>query len=445
MRQKINESFALDDQRNSCADLKFSVFTGISGIFQHEFGIQVNDCTPIPISFFGENRVQTVTLLDMNQKTLNDIDEVFEYDCLRKMFKLVDRIQATDEEVKIEDVLKVKMHLKAKADIKESRRKPTKKRKDSSTVSSDFSAGDSVTISSHFELFYDVEGKAVWQQKPVTLYSGKMLQAVDELLESFLVVDYPDEYPNAIEITNFIAQQGLAESLKCDETFQEFKAIYERHAMEKLRQRKLKKVGDHQEIEEAIVVPLPLVLQQYQIDFGMIAINECVERVVQFYFHGDQLVASLRTDADFPSLSMTFLESAAMEASFKVINYESTKQQNVYRNRYQREADPVAVISMRRCHSFDFTDARVHSRKLPLTPRVQSDIKQHYNDVMNCKINEERNAFVQSEIFQKSRDSIKIFSFKIKFAPTLEHYEPDSEVDEIVYLDVSIEICLAVS
>lgn len=372
------------------------------------------------------------------------------------MFKTVDRIRVTECEVKFEDVLKVKTQMKNNETMVESRRKSFKKDKKgtnltTSTVvkndSHELAAGDNKGLPRDFGLFYGPDGTAVWREKPIKLHCAKMLHMVDESLdeESFTVLDYPIEYPEAVDVTNFIDQQGFVKSLDSEEVYQEFKAVYNEHVLEKFRAVKQNKsrINSHAEIfDDSCVVPLSLILPEYVIDLGEIPLNSQVEKVERIFFHGSQIKAALRTEAFISSFTLKFLQSSETKHHTKIIDYdvESLNQEKNYQNRYQRESHEATEAQhiVKRCHSFDFTSARVHSRRIPLTARERQENNRVYNQAMSTKKKIQKNPFLQSELFEESNsiDGPKIVDFKITLSPD-DFYEPGMVFDEIVFLDVS--------
>lgn len=161
--------FKLDIERNFCGNLKFSIFCGCQTIFRNEFGIQINDKPPIPISFYAKNSMPMATLLDIDRRSLYDIQKSFEYDCMREMFiKIVDRIRVHEEEINVDEMLKAKAKLMAEttsydvttASTKLKRKMSVKRdKKKSSMMKSDefdaLSGGDSVLgVTKEFGLLY---------------------------------------------------------------------------------------------------------------------------------------------------------------------------------------------------------------------------------------------------------------------------------------------------
>lgn len=455
---KTEPCFVLDEQRNFCANIKFSIFKGCAFQFKNEFGIQVNAKPPIPISFAGLNKFQTATLLNFEQKSLMTIEKTFEYTALQKMFRFVDKIRVPDEDVKFEDILKIKMQIKPERESGEApearnRKKNPKKEKklsDNQLMKSqveNLAGGDGQLLLRVLDLCYDQNGKVVRREKPAKLYSAKMLHMIDETLdeEGFQVLDYPDEYPEAVEITNFIAQHGFVESLKSEAVFREYKRIYNHHVLEKVCQVKTSvRTCTHPEMIADIdcVVPLPFILPQYEINLGEVNLGDSAEVFLQFYFHGDQLSAAVRTETFVPGITAKFSSSFGPENASEVVDFDLVQDAPVtsYQNRIEREKFQTVLI-IKRCHSFDFTSARVHSRKVPSTSVERGKIIKHYNEAMSAKKKQERNPLVQSEIHQKKSNQAgsKIFELKIEFAPTSEYFDPEKEFDEMIYLDVSLQ------
>lgn len=434
-------------------------------MFKSEFGIQVNEKPPIPITFAAKNLMQTATLINIDHHSIYEIDKNFEYDCLRQFYKHLDKIVLPDEFIKLEDILAIKTQMKMDQENLErlnakSRRKNVKNDKKKKgeeetasrmTIPIDHASGDSGSISEECKLRYDLRGVAVLREKKTRLHSAKMLHMIDESLdeEGFQVLDYPEEYPESIGITNFIQQQGLTESLQTEDVFKEFKEIYNRHVLANFSRSKtsnpIGKTLDHSGYDKILtVVPLPLVLQPYEISFGPVVLNQSTETIVQFYFNGSTLAASLRTEAFVAGLSLRFLQDHSAVDVLKVINFEEPSQQlsGFYKNRIHRENNKNDSIqpAIKRCHSFDFTSNRVHSRKIPTTAGERNQIIRTYNEVMSTKPKEKPKTFVQSEVFQKKKSSkdSKVFKFQITFSPSSDRFEVNSEFDEIVYLDVRI-------
>lgn len=459
--KKTDLSFDLDEQRNFCSNIKFSIFTGCSAMFKSEFGIIVNDKPPIPITFFSKNQLPMATLLNVSQHSLKTMDKNFEYDCLRRMFMHVKTIRVPNEVVDIDNILKIRNQLKLEREANEAKniRKGDKKdkRMKSGKLTTvipenelkDQGAGDSPQIAGEWQLCYDINGKAVNRKKPKTTYTAKMLHAIDDSLDEdgFQVLDYPVEYPDAVEITNFIEQHGFVQSLKSRSVFKKFKTIYDRHVLNTFRQLNLKKrighIGDLRDIPKNLV-PLPLIVQQYEINLGTIELNACAEKVIQFYFHGTQLAASLRSETFIPEFTMKFLQCC--NGVFRIIDHDlNCEMQRKTRhrtcvNRLQRKISRTKLVKslpvVKRCHSFDFTSDQVHSRRIPTSAQERNTIKRNYSQLMKFK--EKENPFVQSNIYQvsTSKDETKIFEFKITLSPSSKHYQP-MEFDKLIYLDVS--------
>lgn len=459
LNAKSELNFILDEQRNSRCNLKLSVFMGGSAMFCNEIGVQVNDKPPFSISFKGRNSLQTATLINVKQSSLNEIDKDFEYNSLRELFKFVIKIHVPDEDVTFEDVLKIKTQFKHESDVMEaselkSRKKNQNVKKEKKKGKESFlnvepfelGSGDGSAVLTDVELVYDINGKAVLRQKLPKTYTAKMLYMIDETLEAegFEVLDYPDEYPGAVEITNFITQQGFAESLKSDGVFKDFKVIYNHNVLETIRRMKTVKFSGRAgsavpdaEVEN-FVIPLPLILQPYEIDLGEIALNSSVEKTVKVYFHGNPSSAALRTDGFIPDFTTKFIS----KHFHKIVDYETTSigYYGNYQNRHRREKN-FDTPTMKRCHSFDFTTACVHSRKLP-TAAERNQIHRAFNGTLNTK-QKERSCFVQSEIFNQLplNDETRVVEFKVTLAPSGHCYEAATDFDEIIYLDVSF--CLS--
>lgn len=430
----------------------------------------MNQKPPIPISFYGVNELPMVTVLNLSRHSLKEMNKVFEYECLCQLFKHVNRIRVVDEVVTKEDLNKIKMQLRAEREAIESqeiktRRKSLKKDrktiagKESVTVSMtsktqslNRDVGDSEKLPPKFGFCLDINGNAVWRAKPTKSYSAKVLHMLDEYLNQneFVVLDYPEEYPEAVAVINFILQQGFVESLQSEEIFKDFKNIYNRHVLEKLRQVKcMERVRSRPElVYENFVVPLPLVLHQYKLDLGEIKTNECVEKIIQLYCHGNQITAAVRTDFPIPGLRLEFVQDSETEITFRVSSYalSSGDQFVIYQNRHQREQNSASNLTMpvKRCHSFDFNSAKVHTRQILTTAHDRCKINKSYNEPMSTKVKEERNPLVHSEIFFKSpiSNDSRICELKLLFAPTPDCYFDDTEFDEIVYLDVSYPTAL---
>lgn len=458
MNPTTSLSFALDEHRNLCSDLKFSVFMGCLPMFRNEFGITVNEKPPIPISFYGLNKLQTANLLSVSRDSLKTMDKDYEYDCLRRMFAYVNKIRVPDEVVTFEEVLKVRAQLKQEQETIEanSRRKQSHanvKRKKSSKITAlqDESkmqaevAGDSEALSGECCLRYDIIGKTVWCEKPAKLYSAKLLTAAVETLneDGYEVLDYPDEYPGPLDLTNFIEQQSLEVTLKTESSNRELKRIYDRY-VDKSRQsnsKNFKRDGDQpRRADDMNVVPLPLVVQPYEIDLGAINLNGFAEKVVSFYFNGTRLAALLRTEAFVPDFKTSFLQKAK-RGSYRTIDHDLVCEDPlfIYENRHQRQSDPVNYNEMpkvRRCHSFDLTQSKIHLREIPNPSTDWKNINRTYNDIMSSKLKEKKSPFVLSEIHQLAPEDTKIFEFQITFSPSSEFYEP-CDFDELIFLDVS--------
>lgn len=487
---KSRKNFTLDEQRNFCVDLKFSIFSGCQPVFKHEFGIQVNNNPPIPITFHGKNSLPMATLLDVDRKSLREIDKSFEYDCLREMFnKCVDRIRTCDEIINFDDILKAKLKLNAiEPDLSKVQRKSIKrdaKRKSERTRASNahktkanetidnLSAGDShsgLALPKEFGLFYDDDenGKVLWRENPHRIYSGKLLQLADDFLEEcdFLALDYPDEYPHSTEIINFIAQHGFVKSLaNDDEIFTAYKNIYNRHTIEKFRRAKQRNVGGRANVkmleihvdDELVVEPLPLVLSEYSIDFGEIKIDDIYERIVQVYFHHDSMAVAFRTETFIPNFSIKFHQKSEINDLFRALNYRN-ECNGKYMNRHERksladddddvENAEVQFETVKHCHSFDFIRGNVHVRKTP-GKMERKEIHRIYNEMCSTKEKVEkvkRNPYVLTEIFQKCPfecDETRIAEYKIVLNPQSYNYDDGMTFDEIIYMDVSIKCGLS--
>lgn len=128
--KKSSTEFILNKDQNFLVNVRFSIFCGCQMAFRNEFGIQVNDMPPIPITFYAHNPMPMATLLNIDRKSLYEIDKTFEYDCLREFFnQVVDKIFVKEEKV---DVDEMQRFSKAKAEIEANvpqkvQRKSTKK------------------------------------------------------------------------------------------------------------------------------------------------------------------------------------------------------------------------------------------------------------------------------------------------------------------------------
>lgn len=393
------------------------------------------------------NKFPTATLLNFEQNALTEINKPFEYDCLREMFKSVSRIRVPEEEIKFEEVLNIKMQIKLEKEMDsvegKQRRKTLKKDKKGNadkSVSIDLAAGDGVQVLRDFGLFYEKNGKVVQREKPVQLYGAKMMHMIDDTLdeEGYQWLDYPDEYPEAVEITNFIAQQGFTESLKCETVFKEYKRIYNHHVLEKFRLKKSAVCSHPETPSDDYITPLPLPLPHYEIELGDVTLGGIVSKVLPFYWHGEHILAAFRSETFVPGFTAKFLANCELEVTDFIVAPDEPAV--CYVNRQEREKMQAckAEPSVKRCHSFDFTSACVHSRKVPYTSIERDKINKIYNNVMAPRKKQERNPLVQSEIQQRSNfRGSKIFELQIEFAPSSEFYDLEMELDEVFYVDVS--------
>lgn len=269
-----------------------------------------------------------------------------------------------------------------------------------------------------------------------------MLYILDKELEEsdFVVLDYPIEYPQSIEITHFIAQQGFVKSLDADdEIFIAYKNLYNRHVVEKFRQAR-KSIAVNS--EDSFITTLPLVLQEYKLNMGRIEIDEEYEKIIEIYHHGDRLMAAVRSETKIPDFSVKFLQSSELNC-YSITNYEKEVVCK-YKNRQQRKLieQNSSDFSVRRCHSFDFTTGKVHGREINID---RNEINRIYNEKMATRVKHgEKSPFILSEIFQQPKSQAseckesKIVEIKIKFTPKIENYDDETEFDEIIYVDVSL-------
>ncbi|KAG5674501.1 hypothetical protein PVAND_004463 [Polypedilum vanderplanki] len=441
LSSRCQMNFILDDERNFCYDLKFSIFPGCLPVFKTEFGVQVNNRPPIPITFFCKNSLPIATLLDVDRESIYNIDKSFEYECLREMFnKCVDRVQIADENVNYEEIIKAKERMNILEESK-SQRKSYKRNSKQRKVSVDLqSAGDYDELPKKFELlFEDFHGRIVWREKQQKMYSAKILQMVDEQLEewNFIVLDYPNEYPHATEIMNFIAQQGFAKSLENNEIFMAYRSIYNRFAVEKFRQMK-KSLGQTRTSTAATaynsmmtIETLPFILLEYTYDFGEIKINEIYEKTIQIYFHHQSkflVTAAIRSAFHIQDFNVKFHQKREINNLFEIRNYDEIQLCN--------------CEEVKRCHSFDFTEGKVHTRNISKTYEHRNEIHQVYNELCSTKEKPiERNPLILAEIFQKlpfDSDESRIVEFKITFAPTSDNYSDAVKFNEIIYLDIHL-------
>ena len=467
MNKKTEFKFLMDEQRNFFCNIKFSIFTGCAGLFWNEFGLQVNNKPPIPISFFGKSLIPAATLLDVERKSLYEMNRGFEYDSLRLMFKYVDKIRVPDEDIKFEDVLKVKQRLKLEMDlavssdtkvkkkfIKKDKKRGLAKETTMLSLKNVDASGDGLIeeIQKEFGYFYETDGKVVRKERCDKMYSGKMLQMVDEILEEcdYVALDYYVEYPDAIEITNFIIQQGLVKSLENEEVFKDYKNIYNHYSLEKFRQCNAAKNSDlktgQQHPSTTIdcdVWSLPLLAHEYEINLGTIQTSESITKVIELVFHGNDIGAALRCDTMIPGMHLYFLQTSEIDNQFKIVTYENVSPgSNIrYQNRDQRKKNLTfdeRCSLIKRSHSFDFTSAKVHTRKA----RARLENNRNYNELMSNKtqsLKKPKSPFLHSEIFQDHAfKDTKLFQFQIVFKPSNKHYEDHTEFDEYIYLDVSI-------
>ncbi|XP_070492358.1 hydrocephalus-inducing protein homolog [Chironomus tepperi] len=439
--------FTLDEAENIFRDLKFSIFPGCMPIFETEFDLQVNDKSPIPIQFYSQNTMPMATLLDINRKSLYDLHKTFEYDCLREMFKYVDRIRVHEEVINVEDVSKAKLKFQELLVEREkkARKKSVKKRKTTNTKSSidSLSAGDSCDLMpKELRLVYGENGKASMCEKRHKIFSGKMLQIVDEEIENgdFLALDYPNEYPQSHDIINFIAQYGFAKSLEADDIYCAYKSIYDRYVVEKFRHSK-KLIGCREQCcDNSVVVPLPLVLVEYSLDFGDVKIGDVYEKIIKLYLHADFTSVAIRSEASIPDFLVEFLPYSEF---FKVNSYKIVDFPTKYINRQDRQLllSEEQTYEVRRCHSFDFIEGKVHSRIISKTKENFDQINQTYNEKMSPKVKfDDRSPYTLTEIFQKAEfneKDLRVIEFKIVFSPKIDNYDEVKMFDEVLYIDVS--------
>lgn len=289
--------------------------------------------------------------------------------------------------------------------------------------------------------FLGDNGRVAWREKSQS--RAKILQLLDKELEEcdFTVLDYPCEYPKSTEISSFIAQQGFVKSLDADEEiFIAYKDLYNRCVVEKFRQAK-KSVNS----EDSFVTPLPLVVHEYSLDFGQLEIDEEFERIVEIYYHGERLMAAVRSETKIPDFQVKFLQSSEING-YSITNYEKEVSCK-YQNRHQRIlSEPASSdFELKRCHSFDFTTGKVHGRAVTTD---RNEINRIYNEKMATRAkNNEKNPFTLTEIFQQQPSinsgsvESKIIEIKIKFSPKIENYDDDTAFDEIIYVDVSNYWC----
>lgn len=152
--------FVLDNERNFCGNLKFSIFCGCQVIFRNEFAIQVNDKAPYPVSFYARNSMPMATLLDIDRNSLFDMEKSFEYDCMCEMFnKIVDRIRVHEEEINVDEMLKAKLateaiDMTASSKLRKKSIKRDKKRSIQLNTDNISAAGDSEASPKEFGLCY---------------------------------------------------------------------------------------------------------------------------------------------------------------------------------------------------------------------------------------------------------------------------------------------------
>lgn len=307
------------------------------------------------------------------------------------------------------------------------------------------------TRENYFEIIYndfltgDSGGRVVWREMPSKL-SGKVLQFLDkELIENdFVVIDYPPEYPHSTEITHFIAQQGFVQSLLTDEEiFDAYKNLYNCHVVEKFRQAKRTHLPA---IEDSVVTPLPLIVQPYSFDMETIEIGEEFEKIIEIYFHGERLMAALRSEAKIPDFHLEFLHRCEING-YSINNYEHHGGgAGRYLNRHERkflERQLSPQFAVKRCHSFDFTTGKVHGRIINVD---RNEVNRIYNEKMATRVKavvleEQRSANILSEIIQQPKSQpltqSRFVEIKIKFRPTIENYDDETNFDEIIYVDVS--------
>lgn len=300
---KTTQEFVLDDQRNFCANLKFSIFKGVAPMFKQELGIQLNGKPPIPITCVGRNIIPAANILNLEQASLLTMNKAFEYKSLREMFKFVEKIRVPDENFQIEDVLKIKMQLKADETTEtKNRKKNAKKKSEKDSIirsESSLAGGDFQAAQTEYGLFFENNGKLVRKEKPQKGYSARMLHMIDESLdeEGFTVFDYPEEYPTAVDILNFIAQQGFLEGLKTDSVYREFKRIYNQYALERLRHAKNPcGVVSSPETLMDFVVPLPFLLPEHVIDLGEVHLGSTAVKILQVYWQIETVLADIRME-----------------------------------------------------------------------------------------------------------------------------------------------------
>jgi hypothetical protein len=369
-------------------NIKFAIFAGCDVHFERVLGIQVNNGMPIPVKFECRwaNQMPIATLINVNRKSLYEIDKTFEYECLRDLFVRMTNANYSSEPMS--------------------------------------GADNVIEIISpkEFHLCYSENGKALWCEKPHRIYGEIVVNEEDEA--EFLALEHNNEFhPCGIEITNFIAQQGFVKSLIENEIVMEYESIYKRYVR-----------SDKNQNNCMLVKSLPLILPEYTIDLGGIEMGEMCEKNVEIYFHQKDFVhAALTSETFTPDFRVEFLDNFKLKNSFKIINSTIKK--------------PKVNCVVKRCHSFDFIEGKVHSRKILKGQKQRNELFEVYNKFSSTK--DEKNPFTFADIHQTTplADEIKrMIEFKISFRPMQENYNY-SEIynfNEIIYLEVSIKFTIII-
>lgn len=221
VRKPTENDFFLDGKGDP-KTIQFFSYPGIVGKFSQDVGFIANCDIPINLNFSGSGKIPFVSILDINRVSLLNMDLAFSYSTLREVFnKEIDHINVPETIITDEEIIKYKEILtnlsikrsettqKSSKSLKGRRKsKSLLDDKDKTQINEDsfglpnMERGDQAThdfysesnLNQRIKFTYDDNGSALFRIVTEEPTSAKLIQAVDDDLHDFVVLDYPVKY-----------------------------------------------------------------------------------------------------------------------------------------------------------------------------------------------------------------------------------------------------------
>lgn len=219
VRKPTENDFFLDG-KGAPKNIQFFSYPGIVGKFSQDVGVIANCDIPINLNFSGSGKIPFVSILNINRVSLLNMDLTFSYSTLREVFnKEIDHIIVTETIISDEEIIKYKEMLTnlsiKQSEVNQKSSKSLKGRKKSKSLLDDkdplnenssgllnMDRGDQAAhdfysesnLSQRIKFTYGDNGSAMFRIVTEEPNSAKLIQAADDDLLDFVVLDYPVKY-----------------------------------------------------------------------------------------------------------------------------------------------------------------------------------------------------------------------------------------------------------